>query len=86
MAYFKDMDCEKSGDSNCSSIVDIDSKLKDPQACIPYATDIYKNAHILEVCTAIVALTELDTDSVMLHVVLGTFLFSSLRYNYRYCC
>ncbi|XP_031407630.1 cyclin-A2-1-like [Punica granatum] len=44
----EDMDCEKPGGASCTGIVDIDSKLKDPQACIPYANDIFKNVRILE--------------------------------------
>lgn len=51
MDYLEDVDCEKLGGPNCSGIVDIDLKLKDPLGCIPYATDIYKNIRILEVCS-----------------------------------
>ncbi|KAK4747053.1 hypothetical protein SAY87_026090 [Trapa incisa] len=44
----KCMHSGKFGARDCSRIEDIDSKIKDPQACIAYAADIYKNAHILE--------------------------------------
>ncbi|KAK4769353.1 hypothetical protein SAY86_027503 [Trapa natans] len=44
----EDVDCEKLGGLNCSSIIDIHLKLTDPLGCIPYASDIYKNIRILE--------------------------------------
>ncbi|KAK4792853.1 hypothetical protein SAY86_023288 [Trapa natans] len=48
MVLFEGVDCKKLGGLNCSSIVDIESKMKDPLSCIPYATDIYRNIRILE--------------------------------------
>lgn len=40
---------EISGSSNDLDIVDIDSNLKDPQACSLYAPDIYNNISLTEV-------------------------------------
>ncbi|PQM36900.1 cyclin-A2-1 [Prunus yedoensis var. nudiflora] len=40
---------ETSGSSNDLDIVDIDSNLKDPQACSLYAPDIYSNISLIEV-------------------------------------
>lgn len=40
---------EISGSSNDLDIVDIDSNLKDPQACSLYAPDIYSNISLIEV-------------------------------------
>lgn len=40
---------EISGSSNDLDIVDIDSNLKDPQACSMYAPDIYNNISLIEV-------------------------------------
>lgn len=50
MDYAEDMICEKSVVSKDDDVVDIDSNLKDPQACSLYAPDIYDNIRIAEVC------------------------------------
>lgn len=44
------MVCEKLIVTKDLDVVDIDSNLKDPQACSLYAPDIYDNIRITEVC------------------------------------
>jgi len=44
---------EKPGTSNSLAIVDIDSELKDPQIWSSYASDMYNNIRVTEVCDVV---------------------------------
>lgn len=59
---------EKSAAQVHPSIVDIDSKPADPQACTPYALDIYNYKRITEVCIDNVQSLELAIAEPMLIV------------------
>lgn len=67
--YADYIDGEKSAALVHPSIIDIDSKCMDPQACTPYALDIYNYKRITEVCIDIVQSYELAITELMLTVL-----------------
>lgn len=58
------------GSSNDLDIVDIDSNLKDPQACSLYAPDIYSNISLIEVSVGALLL---ESDVINKHNTIAIF-------------